>query len=123
MDIHITLIVEDALSEAVARAVLYQTGKPYRIANTLNWNKQRIQHTLSNINKASRGFPHLVLTDQDTEQDCPPNQIEKMDSRGCSSQSPLSFRNYGSGIMGDGAQGMFRKVFVRLAKQNSPSPG
>jgi len=77
MDIHITLIVEDTLSEAVARAVLSQTGKPYRIANTLNWNKRRIQHTLSNINQASRGFPHLVLTDQDTAQDCPPNQIEK----------------------------------------------
>lgn len=77
MDIHLTLIVEDALSEAVARAVLSQTGKPYCIANTLNWNKQRIQHTISDINNASRGIPHLVLTDQDTEQDCPPNQIKK----------------------------------------------
>lgn len=78
MDIHITLIVEDALSEAVARAILSQTGKPYCIDKTLNWNKQRIQHTISDINNASRGIPHLVLTDQDTEQDCPPNQIKKL---------------------------------------------
>jgi len=77
MDIPITLIVEDALSEAVVRAVFSQIEKPYRIGAVLNWNKQKIQHTISNINKASRGFPHLALTDQDTGQDCPPNQIEK----------------------------------------------
>jgi len=77
MEIPITLIVEDALSEAVVRAVFSQIEKPYRIGLVLNWNKQRIQHTISNINKASRDFPYLVLTDQDTEQDCPPNQIEQ----------------------------------------------
>jgi len=77
MNIHITLIVEDTLSEAVVRAVFSQIEKPYRVCNVLKWNKQKIQHTLSDINKASRGFPYLVLTDQDTKKDCPPNQIEK----------------------------------------------
>lgn len=77
MEIHIALIVEDALSEAVARAVFSQIEKPYRVCNVLMWNKQRIQNTISNINKASRDFPYLVLTDQDTDQDCPPNQIDK----------------------------------------------
>lgn len=77
MIIPITLIVEDALSEAVVRAIFSQIEKPYRIDLVLNWNKQRIQSTISNINKACHGFPYLVLTDQDTGRDCPPGQIER----------------------------------------------
>lgn len=77
MEIHITLIVEDALSEAVVRAVFSQIEKPYRVCSALTWNKQKIQNKISDINNASRGFPHLVLTDQDTERDCPPDQIKQ----------------------------------------------
>ena len=78
MEIHIILIIEDSLSEAVVRAVLSQIEKPYYICNVLKWNKQKIQEKISGINNASRGFPYLVLTDQDTEHDCPPNQIRKL---------------------------------------------
>jgi len=77
MEIHLTLIVEDALSETVARTLLLQTGRPYRVCNVLPWNKNEIQTKIHDINQASRGFPHLVLTDQDAAQDCPPNQIQQ----------------------------------------------
>lgn len=77
MEIHITLIVEDALSEAVVRAVFSQIEKPYRVRSALTWSKQKIQNKISDINNASRGSPHLILTDQDTERDCPPAQIKR----------------------------------------------
>jgi len=77
MEIPVALIVEDALSEAVVRTVFSQIEKPYRVCNVLKWNKQRIQNKIPDINNASRGFPHLVLTDQDAAQDCPPSQIKK----------------------------------------------
>ncbi|MDD9851649.1 MAG: hypothetical protein OXU94_07800 [Gammaproteobacteria bacterium] len=77
MPIPLTLVSEDLLSEIVARQMLGQAGKPYKVYNYQRWNKHKIQKKINKVNNSSRGFPYFVFTDQDTPEDCPPGQIEK----------------------------------------------
>lgn len=75
---HLVLIVEDALSEAVARKILISSNKGYEVATVLSWNKDTIINRIGNINKAAAGFKYFVLTDQDTADRCPPDAIREL---------------------------------------------
>jgi len=66
MEIPIILVVEDILSEEVARKLLFesgQPGEPYAIRNLMKWTKNKIQIKINDMNNASRGIPCFVLTD------------------------------------------------------------
>lgn len=75
--INLILIVEDPLGEAVANALLEQTGKNYQIKNRLFLGKSEIRANINALNESSKGFPHFVLTDQNSAHDCPPTEISK----------------------------------------------
>jgi len=80
MEIPIILVVEDILSEEVARKLLFesgQPGEPYAIRNLMKWTKNKIQIKINDMNNASRGIPCFVLTDQDRFDTCPPREIRK----------------------------------------------
>ena len=72
------LIVEDSLSETVAKKILAETNKNYEIVNTLFWDKNKIQNKIKDINKSAKGHVFFVLTDQDTDDNCPPVEMEKL---------------------------------------------
>lgn len=73
--IPIILIVEDPLSEFIARAMLTQTRKLYKIALVRHWNKDQIRDRSNSINNASKGSAYFVLTDQDRAEDTPCQEI------------------------------------------------
>lgn len=78
MAIHLTLIIEDVLSEAVARKLLGQANQPYAIASTLFWNKDKIIRQINGINQSAKGHVYFVLTDQDTQSRCPPDALAEL---------------------------------------------
>ena len=78
MSIYLTLIVEDQLSEAVARRILDQTNREYQVVRALRRNNVQIKALISGINQASKSHVHFVLTDQDTVDKCPPNEIREL---------------------------------------------
>jgi len=75
MTIWVTLVVEDLLSEAVARVLLQQMssqGCDYQVARCLG--KKGVNPILKAIDgfhKASQGSCFFILTDQDRPEDCP----------------------------------------------------
>lgn len=75
---HLILIVEDSLSEIVAKKILAGTNKNYKVVNTLFWNKNKISNKIGDINKSAKGHVFFVLTDQDTHDNCPPLAIKKL---------------------------------------------
>lgn len=76
--INLTLIVEDSLSEVVARKMLAETGKGYQVTNSLLWNKGKIKLNVGDINNAAQGYIYFVLTDQDTNDRCPTQAISEI---------------------------------------------
>ncbi len=78
MLIHLILIVEDQLSDTVARKMLEETGKNYEVANVVIWNKDKIKKEIKQINKAANNQVYFVLTDQDTNNRCPPDAIREL---------------------------------------------
>lgn len=78
MPIHIVLITEDVLSEAVARKLLAQADEKYVVVNTLQWNKNKIIQKISGINQSAKGQVFFVFTDQDTQDRCPPVAINEL---------------------------------------------
>ncbi|MEK6677205.1 MAG: hypothetical protein AABZ47_16325 [Planctomycetota bacterium] len=73
--IPVDLVVEDELSEAVARRALDCTGKPFLVGAAygktgFGYLKKRIL----GFNKAAKSTPYLVLTDLD-KSSCPPDLI------------------------------------------------
>ncbi len=76
--IHLVLITEDQLSEVVAKKILAETNKNYRIENVLIWNKDKIKGKIKEINRASKGYAYLVLTDQDSRDRCPPDAVKEL---------------------------------------------
>ena len=75
-DIFITLAVEDSLSEAVAKKILYQSDKNYHVTNCLcNGGYGYLKTKINAFNKAAKVWPFLVLTDQD--KGCPPDKIKR----------------------------------------------
>jgi hypothetical protein len=74
--IDITLAVEDLLSEVVARKILYQSGKDFRVTNCLcKGGYGYLKTRINNFNNASKICPFFVLTDQD--EGCPPDKIKR----------------------------------------------
>jgi len=71
----IELIVEDPLSESIAKSMLIQIRKPYEILSVRHWNKDQIRQRSNFINDASKGSAYLVLTDQDRAEDTPCQEI------------------------------------------------
>jgi hypothetical protein len=70
-DININLVVEDALSEAVAREILRQSGRSFVIGRPLNRRGSgNIKNIISGLNNAAKGTPYFVLTDLDNIE-CP----------------------------------------------------
>jgi hypothetical protein len=73
-DIYITLAVEDQLSEIVARKLLEQSGREYRVSQCLCKQGQGyLKAKINNFNQAAMNMPFFVLTDQD--RGCPPALI------------------------------------------------
>ncbi len=75
---HLILIVEDTLSETVAKKIFEETDKNYKVVNTFFWDKNKIRNKISEINKSAKGHVFFVLTDQDTDDNCPPVEMEKL---------------------------------------------
>ena len=70
-DIIINLVVEDALSEAVVREILRQSGRSFVIASCSNRRGSgNIKNIISGLNNAAKGTPYFVLTDLDNIE-CP----------------------------------------------------
>ncbi len=78
MSIPLVLIVEDQLGEAIARKILESAGRGYLVQEALRWNKDRIRNRIGALNQSARGFPYFVLTDQDTDDRCPPAAIGEL---------------------------------------------
>ena len=76
--VYLILIVEDLLSEAVATKIIEKTERNFEIVNTLSWNKDEIKGRINDINNAARNQVYFVLTDQDTNDRCPPNAIKEL---------------------------------------------
>ena len=75
-DISIILVVEDSLSETVARKILNQSSKNYYISTCLcKGGFGYIKKKINIFNKASRAMPFLIIVDQDTG--CPPDKIKQ----------------------------------------------
>ena len=77
----LALIVEDRPSEAVARKLLKAAAKPLRVDNVLRWSKDTIRMRIHSVNRAARGYPWFVLTDQDTGERCPPVALAELAER------------------------------------------
>lgn len=74
MTISINLAVEDSLSEAVARKILYQTNTEYIITNCLGHQGcGYLKRKINAFNIAAKEIPFLVIVDQDSG--CPPEKI------------------------------------------------
>ena len=70
-DIHINLVFEDALSEAVLKQMLKQSQRPFSVGQCLNQRGYgKIKKIISGLNYAAKGMPYLVLTDLDNAE-CP----------------------------------------------------
>ena len=70
-DIIINLVVEDALSEAVVREILRQSGRSFVIGSCSNRRGSgNIKNIISGLNNAAKGTPYFVLTDLDNIE-CP----------------------------------------------------
>ena len=76
--VSLTLIVEDQLSESVARKMLQEFNAGYQVGNTLRWDKEKIRIRVNAINMSAHGSAFFVLTDQDTYDRCPPDAISEL---------------------------------------------
>ena len=73
--IPLNLAVEDALSEAVLRKLLAESGQNYFVGISYNRGGYGyLKRTIAGFNNAAKGTPFLVLTDLDTA-NCPPDLI------------------------------------------------
>jgi len=73
--IPINLVVEDELSEAIARKLLESGSRPYAVRVVYNRGGYGyIKKNIRGFNNAARGTPYLILTDLDARE-CPPSMI------------------------------------------------
>ena len=76
--IPLILIVEDPLSECVAKKILEQLDRNYQVISVLHWNKDKIRTKIKDINQSAGGSAYFVLTDQDIVARCPPKAIKEL---------------------------------------------
>lgn len=75
--IPILIAVEDALSEAVLRAMFEQSSRNFAVGNCLGHEGSGyLKKNMKKFNKAARGIPFFVLIDLD-QTDCPPTFINR----------------------------------------------
>ena len=75
--LYFTLAVEDELSEAVARQIIDQCGRPFIVAQCLRRGGfGYLRNKIRSLNKAAAGLPFFVLTDLDDPGSCAPNLIQ-----------------------------------------------
>ncbi len=75
--IPISLVVEDELSEAVARKLLESGSRSYAVQVVYNRGGYGyIKKNIRGFNNAAKGTPYLVLTDLDARE-CPPSMIDR----------------------------------------------
>jgi hypothetical protein len=75
VDTFITLAVEDSLSEAVARKMLFQSEKNYSVVNCLGGKGfGYLKVKINAFNKAAKALPFFIIADQD--RGCPPDKIK-----------------------------------------------
>lgn len=75
-DIHVVLVFEDELSEAVLRRLLIHSGRPFVVSHgILARGFGNIKRDVSKYKTACRAVPHIVLTDLD-QSPCPPALLE-----------------------------------------------
>lgn len=75
--IPINLAVEDILSEAVLRALLRRSERPYAVGRCyMRSGSGYIKKTINGFNNAAKGTPYLVLTDLDAVS-CAPQLIRQ----------------------------------------------
>ncbi|MCM0594257.1 MAG: DUF4276 family protein [Gloeotrichia echinulata IR180] len=75
--ISINLAVEDPLSEAVLRAILHQSNRPYQVGTCYcQHGFGYLKKTIKGFNNAAKGTPYIVLTDLD-KKECPLEIIQE----------------------------------------------
>ncbi len=58
--------------------ILEKTDRNYEVLGVLRWNKDKIKEKIKHINQAAQGHAYFVLTDQDTDDRCPPEAIREL---------------------------------------------
>jgi hypothetical protein len=77
-EIFLTLVVEDILSEEVARRLLLATQKPFQVALALVGNGRGYLETkVLSFNDAAKASPFLMIADQDSAEPCAPELISQ----------------------------------------------
>lgn len=75
-DIFITLVIEDQLSEVVARKILEQADMGFNVYQCLcKGGEGYLKSKINDFNQAASHMPFFILTDQD--RGCPPQKLEK----------------------------------------------
>jgi hypothetical protein len=68
----LNLAVEDSLSEAAARTILLQSGRPFAVQNCYcKHGVAYVKRSISGFNNAAKGIPFFVLTDLDLAECAP----------------------------------------------------
>ena len=73
MSIPITLVAEDSLSMEVAQKILQRYG--FVVVSEITHDKDRIRKLAPGLNRSARGSLFFILTDQDTQANCPPGVV------------------------------------------------
>ena len=71
--IPITLVAEDIISRVVAEKILHRHG--FMVVSWITHDKDRIRMRAPDFNRSARGSPYFILTDQDTQANCPPGAL------------------------------------------------
>ena len=80
INLNLNLIIEDDLSEAVAKKILKEASSCYKVQNSQPWGKSKIISKIDDLNNAAKGYTYFILTDQDSPDRCPPIAINELRS-------------------------------------------
>ncbi|MBF2755021.1 MAG: hypothetical protein ISN29_07155 [Gammaproteobacteria bacterium AqS3] len=79
MRVNVRLFVEDRLTRVVLEKILQQMDRDYSIIRFVYWDKNTIQRKVPDLNhSAKENLLYLVVTDQDTPDNCPAGAIENL---------------------------------------------
>ena len=80
--IPVRLLVEGLLDEQILRRLLLRTGRYAIVDCLIKGGKAQLRTITPGFNSAAKGFPHVLLTDLDTDA-CAPSLIESWMPSGC----------------------------------------
>ncbi|MBF2755023.1 MAG: hypothetical protein ISN29_07165 [Gammaproteobacteria bacterium AqS3] len=79
MGIDVRLFVEDQLTAAVAEKALLEADRAYSVLQLVFWHKDTIRKKVTDLNhSAKENLLYLVVTDQDTPDNCPAGAVESL---------------------------------------------